>query len=194
MPLLCLSACVSIQRVYRGWRVRCAVSPLRRLAARTERLRRQGERQQTEVEAAMRESERAVASARLTTAQAEREAATDSGGWRSVAQEARRRSGGEAAAGGALCCICCEPLSAPGSHRRLVLLSCAHRLHRSCLAAFESFTQGRELSQRGPQRDEAETEAEQAEAQTRPQLLFVPPGSLCPLCRSPYAKIADQPC
>ena len=137
----------------------------------------------------MRDSERAVAAARLTTQQAEQEAAVSGDGrWRSVAQEARRRSGGDAA-----CCICCEPLQL----RPVVLLSCAHRLHHACLAALESFTQGRQLSspwpsQRGEARGEQarEREAEQPHA---PRLLFVPPGSLCPLCRSPYAKIAEPP-
>lgn len=114
--------------------------------------------------------------------------------WQRVRQRATHMASSERSTDS--CCICCEGLYGGG---RLVLLSCSHVLHGACLRSYEQYTSGEVVvgssSSSGSGGGEGEGGSGSADGGIAGgvDVLFVPAGCVCPMCRSVYSKIAFTP-
>ena len=189
-------AAIVIQRVWRGYRARCRVAtmppidPYKRSAFYVHRLEATASQYEDELTALFASCDTTLAASRKTIREAEeqREQPTDRL-WQRVRQRASSKPHSERAVES--CCICCEPLHSGG---RLVLLSCSHVLHRQCIRSYEQYTSGEVIVAGGGGVDgfggEMEGKSGSGDVAAGVDVLFVPAGCVCPMCRSVYSKIA----
>ena len=192
-------AAIVIQRVWRGYTARCRVAamppidPVKRSAFYVHRLEATASQYEDELAALFARCDSTLAESRRTIREAEeqRHQPTDHL-WQRVRQRATSKARSERVVES--CCICCEPLQqGGGAGDRLVLLSCSHVLHRQCLRSYEQFTSGEAVVAGGGGADvcgEGECEGKNGADGMGVDVLFVPAGCVCPMCRSVYSKIA----
>ena len=199
-------AAIAIQRVWRGYRARCAVAamppldPYKRSSFYVHRLEATATQYEDELTALFASCDSTLAESRKTIREAEeqREQPTEHL-WQRVRQRATSKARSERGVVDT-CCICCEPLQGSGGSGggKLVLLSCSHVLHRQCLRSYEQFMSGESvvalggssaMEGLGPGECGGEDKSGGVDGDGV-DMLFVPAGCVCPMCRSVYSKIA----